>query len=408
VQLKNYFFEMSTKIKFNFSAGPSTLPRAVLETVHNQWFDYKGTGCSIVELSHRSKEVSSMMSDARQSLARALGVPDSHSVLFLQGGATTQFSAVPLNLNVAAADYIVTGGWSKKALAEASRYIDAKQCTIAQENEQIGQVEKVGQVASSSGCCARAKALTQATYLVRRNARYAFYCANETVHGVEFDRVPRLCYADNGEEVAADDGVILVADASSNLLSRRVDFARHDVVVAGAQKNCGIAGVVLAIVRNSLIDDDSLRSPTMPTMLSWRVARDAQSAFNTPPVFAIYVTGLVLDWLAEQGGVDAIAKRNEARANALYAVLGEAAHFRCLVEAHADRSRMNVVFRLDDAALEDRFIDEARARGLSNLRGHRSLGGCRASIYNAMTQQGVDALCNFIREFDAQVGQQQE
>lgn len=375
---------MASSKPWNFGAGPAMLPESVLEEARASFVDYAGTRMSLVELSHRDAPVMRMMERAESSLRELLSIPATHEVLFLQGGASTQFAAVPLNLvpdateaSSAAAVYVVNGTWSAAAHREASRYLPTRQV----------------------GSCEEALAGAEET----APPAYVYYCDNETVHGVEQPTVPAIDMPSSGLSS------LLVCDMSSNFISRPVDVSRFDVILAGAQKNSGIAGLTVVIVRKAVLDRASALTPTM---LSWKVAAAAKSSYNTPPVFAIFMAGLVFDWTLQQGGVAAMAALSEAKSQRLYAAIGESKCFKATVP-EALRSRMNVVFRLAhphtgefDAKLEERFCRQADAKDLKQLSGHRSVGGIRASLYNAMPLQGVEALIDFMKQFEQEITQE--
>ncbi len=356
---------------YNFSAGPAVLPEAVLQKAQGELLDWQGSGMSVMEMSHRGKQFTAIAAQAEADLRELLGVPAHYKVLFLQGGASTQFSAIPMNLlgGKTKADYVVTGMWSKKAVAEGKRYC------------------KVG-IAGSTEDRAFTCAPGQADLKLDPEAAYVHYTPNETIHGVEFDYVP-----DTGS-------VPLVADMSSTLLSRPLDVSRFGLIYAGAQKNVGPAGLTLVIVREDLV------GPCLegtPTMLSYKTAADEGSMYNTPPTYAWYLAGLVFGWLKERGGLAAMAAVNERKAKKLYAAIDGSKLYRNPV-AVAQRSWMNVPFTLTKPDLEKAFADEAKKAGLVTLEGHRSVGGMRASIYNAMPEEGVDALVSFMADFERRHG----
>ena len=350
---------------FNFSAGPAVLPLPVLEQVRDELVEWQG-GVSVMEISHRSKAFIAVAERVEADLRELLAIPPVYKVLFMQGGATGQFSAVPLNLaqSGASADYIHTGHWSGRAIAEARRLV---------------AVDLAADEAASN----YATVPQQAALRLRRGAAYVHYTPNETIGGVEFPYVP------------ATGDVPLVADMSSTILSRPLDVARFGLLYACAQKNIGPAGMTIVIVR-----DDLLRGarPGTPSVLDYRAFAEAGSMLNTPPTFAWYVAGLVLQWLKRQGGLVAMAERNRAKAEALYAAIDASPFYSNPVARHC-RSWMNVPFRLARPELESVFLSEAAAAGLTHLAGHRSVGGMRASIYNAMPAEGVTALVEFMREF---------
>ncbi|HLU76779.1 MAG TPA: 3-phosphoserine/phosphohydroxythreonine transaminase [Burkholderiales bacterium] len=353
---------------FNFSAGPAALPEPVLRQAAAEMLDWRGSGMSVMEMSHRGKEFVSIAERAEADLRELLAVPDDYAVLFLQGGATLQFSAVPLNLMPAggSADYVDTGQWSGKAIKEAKRY---------------GNVRVVASSKDRNYSYAPAQDTWQP---IDPKAAYVHYTSNETIGGVEFHWVPEA------------GGVPLVADMSSHILAGPIDVSKYGVIYAGAQKNIGPAGLTLVIVRKDLLG--RARGDT-PTLLDYKVQTEAQSMSNTPPTYAIYIAGLVFEWLKEQGGLDAIAAHNRRKAALLYDLLDASAFYHSPVRRE-DRSLMNVPFTLADEGLDDAFLKGAKERGLVQLKGHRSVGGMRASIYNAMPIEGVQRLVDYMREFE--------
>ncbi len=358
----------------NFSAGPAMLPTPVLERARDELLDWRGTGASVMELSHRSREFIAVAEQAEAHLRELLAVPDGYRVLFLQGGATTQFAMVPLNLlgdgARRRAAYVNTGAWSKKAIAEAKRF---------------GEVT----VVASGEASGFTTIPPQHDWQPDDAASYLHYTPNETIGGVEFHWIP--------DTPAAQP---LVADMSSTLLSRPLDVGRFGLIYAGAQKNIGPAGLTVVIVREALL---GAALPTTPSMLDYRVHADADSMANTPPTFAWYLAGLVFEWLLAEGGLAAMGERNARKAATLYAAVDASGFYHNPVEAAA-RSWMNVVFTLADPALDARFLAEAEAAGLSGLKGHRSVGGMRASLYNAVPQAAVDDLVAFMAEFERRFG----
>jgi phosphoserine aminotransferase len=356
---------------WNFAPGPATLPEPVLAQVQAEMLDWQGSGASILETSHRSVAFEQVLAEATADLRTLLAIPESHAVLYVQGGASLQFSAVPLNLlgERGLADHVVTGEWSRKAALEARRF---------------GRVN----IAASSEATAFDRIPPRDTWRLDASAAYVHLCSNETVHGVEFQSLP-----DTGD-------VPLVIDASSHLLSRPLDVARCGVIYAGAQKNLGPAGLVIVIVRRDLL---GRAAATTPTLLDWRSYADHDSMLNTPPTFAIRVAGLVLRWLLARGGLEAMERENLAKAALLYGCL-DASDFWVAPVAKPDRSRMNVPFRLRDATLEPAFLADSKAAGLLHLKGHRIVGGMRASLYNAMPLAGVQALVDFMRDFERRHG----
>ncbi|MGD8377988.1 MAG: 3-phosphoserine/phosphohydroxythreonine transaminase [Gammaproteobacteria bacterium] len=352
---------------YNFSAGPAGLPDAVIERAAKEFGDYHGSGMAVMEMSHRSDTFTGIAERAERNLRDLMGVPDAYRVLFLQGGATGQFAMVPLNLlgDAGRADYFDTGHWSAKAVAEARRFCEVN-------------VAVDGKLGNYTGIPAREE------WHLDPRAAYVHYTPNETIAGVEFQDIP-----DTGD-------VPLVADMSSCILSRPVDVNRFGVIYAGAQKNIGPAGLAVAIVREDLLKDVP---PGTPSMFDYRPHIKAHSMYNTPPTFAWHMAGLVFEWLKEQGGVEVIAETNRRKAEKLYAAIDASDFYSNPVEKNA-RSRMNVPFVLADPSLDDVFLREAEAAGLANLKGHRSVGGMRASIYNAMPEAGVDALIEFMADFE--------
>jgi len=356
---------------FNFSAGPAVLPLEALEQVQRDLLSLPGVGMSILEVSHRSKPFEEILAGCEADLRRLGGIPDNYRVLFLQGGASLQFSMVPMNLLTAgsSADYIVTGAWSQKAVKEAKR-VGAVKIAATTEAENFSRIPQQSELKLDPG------------------AAYVHYTTNNTIFGTEFHYVP------------ATGHVPLVADASSDIFSRPIDIAKYGLIYAGAQKNLAPAGVTLVIIRDDLL---KRTAATLPTMLQYGVHADNQSMYNTPPVFAIYVMRLVLAWLLKQGGLAEIDRRNARKADKLYAAIDRTEFYR----GHAakdSRSRMNVTFRLPSEELEKKFAKEATAAGLDGLKGHRSVGGMRASIYNAFPEEGVDSLVQFMTEFERRNG----
>jgi phosphoserine aminotransferase len=355
----------------NFSAGPAMLPDEVLARARDEMLDWQGSGMSVMEMSHRGKEFIAIAEAAEQDLRDLLAIPAHYRVLFLQGGAALQFAQVPMNLlhGRGKADYVVTGDWSKKAAKEATAYADVA-------------------IAASSEDRRFTYAPGQAQWTVRPDAAYVHYCSNETIGGVEFHWIP-----DTG-------AVPLVTDASSHLLSRPLDVSRFGLVYAGAQKNIGPAGLTIVIVREDLV---GRAAKGTPSVMDYKQQADAGSMLNTPPSYAIYVAGLVLQWLKGLGGLAEIERRNVAKATLLYDAIDASGMFRNPVDPR-DRSRMNVPFTLADARLDDAFLRGAEERGMVQLKGHRSVGGMRASIYNAMPLAGVQRLVAYLKEFETAHG----
>ena len=354
----------------NFSAGPAALPEEVLRQAAGEMLDWHGSGQSVMEMSHRGKEFISIAEAAEADLRELMGIPANYKVLFLQGGASQQFEMVPINLlrGKPSADYIHTGEWAKKAIKAARQF--------AQVN-----------VAASAEDKNFTYAPPQQDWKLDKNAAFVHYTANETIGGVEFHWTPKV-------------DAPLVCDMSSNILSRPVDVSRFGLIYAGAQKNIGPAGLTIVIVRDDLIGH---AQPTPPATFDYKTHADAGSMYNTPPTYAIYIAGLVFQWLKKQGGLAAIERRNIEKAQLLYDYLDQSPFFRNPVRK-ADRSRMNVPFTLSNAALDEEFLKGAKARNMTQLKGHRSVGGMRASIYNAMPVEGVRALVEYMREFEKNHG----
>jgi phosphoserine aminotransferase len=350
---------------YNFSAGPAALPEAVLKQAQDEILDWHGAGMSVMEMSHRGKEFMSIAAQAEADLREVMAIPDNYKVLFLQGGASSQFAMVPLNLmgRTGKADYINTGSWSKKAIAEARRY---------------GEVNVIADTSADF------KAPAEADLNFSSDAAYVHYTPNETIQGVEFPYVP-----DTGD-------IPLVADMSSTILSRPMDISKFGIIYAGAQKNVGPAGLTLVIVREDLIGQ---AAESCPAMLNYQIHADSDSMYNTPPTYSWYLAGLVFAWLKNNGGLASMADVNKRKADALYATIDDSGFYANPVD-RACRSWMNVPFTLADAELDGKFLEEAAAAGLKTLKGHRSVGGMRASIYNAMPEAGVQALIDFMRDFE--------
>src|SRR5690554_978388 len=350
---------------YNFCAGPASLPLEVLEQAQKEMLDWHGKGLSIMEMSHRSKDFVSIAATAEQDLRDLLGISDDYAVLFVQGGASTQFSAIPLNLlkEGGVADYVNTGQWSIKAIKEAKRY---------------GKIN----VAASSEATNFASIPAFDTWQLSDNASYLHYTPNETIGGVEYHWVPKV-------------DVPLVVDMSSTILSRPINVNDYGVIYAGAQKNIGPAGLTLVIVRKDLLGH---AQSITPTMLDWKIAADNDSMYNTPPTFSVYLAGLVFKWLKKQGGLEGMAAINRRKAEKLYSYIDNSGYYANPVEV-ASRSTMNIPFTIPDPSLEKTFVSEADAAGLLNLAGHRSVGGMRASIYNAVPEEAVDAVIQFMQDF---------
>ena len=352
---------------FNFSSGPAVLPELVLRRAQEAIWDLDGTGIGVLEHSHRSKAFMAVLERTEARLRQLAGIPDSYAVLFLQGGASTQFFQVPMNfLGGRTADYCHTGVWSKKAIAEAKRF-GGVHVACSSEAEQFTYVPSAAQTTWSSA------------------PAYAHFTSNNTIYGTQWTSEP-----------ATPAGVPLVCDASSDIFSRPIDIEKYAMIYAGAQKNLGPAGVTLVIIRKDFLESGS---KDLPTMLQYRTHAGEQSMFNTPPTFGIYVIGEVAAWILEQGGLAAMDERNRAKARVLYDYLDQSKLVRGTVRADS-RSLMNVVFRCHDEALEPELIEQATARGLDGLKGHRTVGGMRASIYNAFPLEGVQALVDFLRELE--------
>lgn len=352
---------------YNFSAGPAVLPEEVLKEAALEMLDYHGSGMSVMEMSHRSTWFQNIIDTAEADLRELLNIPDNYKVLFLQGGASQQFAMIPMNLmKNKAADYIVTGQWAKKAAAEAEKY------------------GKVNVIASSAD--QTFSYIPDCTDLdVSEDADYVYICENNTIYGTKFKQLPNT------------KGKILVADVSSCFLSEPMDVSKYGLIYGGVQKNIGPAGVVIVIIREDLITDDVLSCT--PTMLKYKTHADAGSLYNTPPAYGIYICGKVFQWIKKRGGLEAMKAYNEKKARILYDFLDNSRLFRGTV-AVKDRSLMNVPFVTGNADLDARFVKEAKEAGFENLKGHRSVGGMRASIYNAMPIEGVEALASFMEKFE--------
>jgi phosphoserine aminotransferase len=356
---------------FNFSAGPAVLPEPVLRTAAAEMLDWHGSGMSVMEMSHRGKEFIAIHDKAQADLRELLAIPPDYKILFLQGGAVAENAIIPMNLLAgrSTADYVNTGEWSKKSIKEAKKY-----CTV--------------NVAASAEDRNFTYVPAQSAWKLSSDAAYVHVCTNETIGGVEYSWTP-----DTG-------AVPLVADMSSHLLSRRIDVAKYGVIYGGAQKNAGPAGLTLVIVREDLLDR---ALPITPTAFHWKEQAAADSMVNTPATYSIYIAGLVFEWLKAQGGVDAIERKNVAKAKLLYDYL-DGTRFYVNPVRREDRSRMNVPFRLHDESLDEAFLKGAKERGMVQLKGHRSVGGMRASIYNAMPIEGVQALVDYMRDFERRHG----
>ena len=355
---------------YNFNPGPAALPLEVLQQAQAEMLDYKGTGMSVMEISHRSKEFEGIIQTAEADLRELYGIPSNYKIMFLQGGASLQFAMLPMNLRATgSADYIVTGTWSKTAIKEAS---------------------KLGTTHAAANTEADGFKSLPAKLDLDPKAAYLHFTSNETIHGVEYFNEPTPLA-----------GVPLVCDASSDFISRPIDISKYALIYAGAQKNAGPAGVVVVIVRDDMLE----RTPAnLPVMLDYKALAASGSLHNTPPCWSIYITGLVFKWAKGLGGLAAIAKRNRTKADLVYKAIDESGSF---YRGHAKpeaRSRMNIPFRLPSEELEDTFAKEAKKNDLIGLKGHRSVGGMRASLYNAMTVDGAQALVNFMKEFQKKNG----
>ena len=352
---------------YNFSAGPAVLPEEVLKEAAEEMLDYNGSGMSVMEMSHRSKVFDEIIQTAEADLRDLLKIPDNYKVLFLQGGASQQFAMIPMNLmKNRVADYIVTGQWAKKAWQEAQKYGTANKIASS-EDKTFSYIPDCSDLPISP------------------DADYVYICENNTIYGTKYKTLPNT------------KGKILVSDVSSCFLSEPMDIEKYGIVYGGVQKNVGPAGLVIAIIREDLITEDVL--PGTPTMLTYKTHADAGSLYNTPNAYCIYVCGKVFKWLKKQGGLEAMKERNEKKAKVLYDYLDSSKLFKGTVEP-ASRSLMNVPFVTGDKELDAKFVKEAEAAGLVNLKGHRTVGGMRASIYNAMPIEGVEALVEFMKKFE--------
>lgn len=353
---------------YNFSAGPAVLPEEVLKEAAADMLDYKGCGMSVMEMSHRSSMFQDIIDEAEADFRELLGVPYNYKVLFLQGGGSQQFAAVPLNLmKNKVADYIITGNWAKKAFEEAQKYGDVK-AIASSADENFTYIPDCSDLP------------------VRDNADYVYICENNTIYGTKYHKLPNT------------KGKDLVADVSSCFMSEPVDVTKYGVLYGGVQKNVGPAGLVIDVIREDLIRDDVL--PFTPTMLKWKTQADKGSLYNTPNCWSIYICGLVFKWLKKNGGLPGAKERNEKKAKVLYDFLDESKLFKGTVRRE-DRSVMNVPFVTGDKELDAEFVKEAAEHGLVNLKGHRTVGGMRASLYNAMPYEGVVNLVEFMKEFES-------
>ena len=354
---------------YNFAAGPAVLPEEVLKEAAEEMLDYKGTGMSVMEMSHRSKFFEEIIQEAEQDLRDLMNIPDNYKILFLQGGGSTQFAMVPMNLmKNGVADYIITGQWSKKAAAEAKRYGKINE-VASSEDKNFSYIPDVSKIKVSD------------------DADYVYICHNNTIYGTTYHKLPDT------------KGKILVADMSSDILSKPIDVTKYGLIFAGVQKNIGPAGTVVVIIREDLITEDVLEGT--PTMLQYKVHSDNKSLYNTPPAYGIYICGKVFKYLKKLGGLEVMKKRNEEKAKILYDYLDSSELFHGTV-VKEDRSLMNVPFITGDKDLDDKFIKEAKKVGIDNIKGHRTVGGMRASIYNAMPIEGVKYLVEFMKGFEVE------
>ncbi|MDD6156451.1 MAG: 3-phosphoserine/phosphohydroxythreonine transaminase [Lachnospiraceae bacterium] len=352
---------------YNFSAGPAVLPEEVLQAAADEMMDYQGCGMSVMEMSHRSKVYDQIIKEAEADLRDLMNIPDNYKVLFLQGGASQFFAEVPMNMmKNKKAGYIITGQWAKKAYQEAKIYGEAVELASSAD-ETFSYIPDCSDLP------------------ITDDMDYVYICENNTIYGTKFKTLPNT------------KGKILVSDVSSCFLSEPIDVTKYGVVYGGVQKNIGPAGVVIAIIREDLITDDVL--PGTPTMLKWKTQADNDSLYNTPPCYGIYICGKVFKWLKKMGGLEVMKQRNEEKAKVLYDFLDESKLFKGTVRPE-DRSLMNVPFVTGDADLDAKFVKEAEAAGFVNLKGHRSVGGMRASIYNAMPKEGVEKLVAFMKKFE--------
>lgn len=356
---------------YNFSAGPAVLPEAVLKEAAEEMMDYRGCGMSVMEMSHRSKMFESIIQEAEADLRELLQIPDNYKVLFLQGGASQQFAMIPMNLmKNRVADYIVTGQWAKKAWKEAQKYGKANKIASS-EDKTFSYIPDCSDLDIST------------------DADYVYICENNTIYGTKFKTLPNT------------KGKILVSDVSSCFLSEPMDISKYGIVYGGVQKNIGPAGMVISIIREDLITEDVLEGT--PTMLTYKTHADAGSLYNTPNCYCIYMCGKVFKWLKAMGGLSVMKERNERKAKLLYDFLDESQLFKGTV-VPKDRSLMNVPFVTGNPEMDAKFVKEAKAAGLENLKGHRTVGGMRASIYNAMPMEGVEALVAFMKKFEKENG----
>ncbi len=353
---------------YNFSAGPAVLPEEVLQEAAQEMMDYQGSGMSVMEMSHRSKVYEDIIKEAEADIRDLMGIPSNYKVLFLQGGGNTQFAMIPMNLmKNRVADYIITGQWAKKAFKEAQIYGDVK-AVASSEDKVFSYIPDCSDLP------------------IRDNADYVYICENNTIYGTKFKTLPNT------------KGKILVSDISSCFLSEPIDVSKYGLVWGGVQKNVGPAGVTIVIIREDLITEDTL--PGTPTMLKYKIHADNNSLYNTPPCYNIYICGKVFKWIKKMGGLSAMKEHNEKKAAVLYDFLDQSKLFKGTVRKE-DRSLMNVPFVTGDKDLDAEFIKAAEAAGFVNLKGHRTVGGMRASIYNAMPIEGVEKLVAFMKDFEA-------
>ena len=357
--------------KYNFSAGPAMIPLEVLEQARDELVDWNDSGMSVMEMSHRGKDYMSIAAEAEADLRDVMSIPDNYKVLFMQGGASSQFSAIPMNLlrGNDTADYINTGAWSKKAIAEASKFCDVNVVATGEDSNFMSIPD-------------------QKSWNLNPDAAYVHYTPNETIAGVEFQNIP-----DTGD-------VPLVADMSSTILSRPIDVSKFALIYAGAQKNIGPAGLTIVIVRDDLIGDVIKGTPAM---MDYAIQSNADSMYNTPPTYSWYLAGLVFKWLKGKGGLEGMREINKRKAEKLYAAIDNSDFYKNPVDINC-RSWMNIPFTLGNSDLDGDFIEQAAEKGLVTLKGHRSVGGMRASIYNAMPEEGIDALIEFMAEFEKKYG----
>lgn len=352
---------------YNFSAGPAVLPEEVLKEAAEEMLDYKGTGMSVMEMSHRSKAYETIIQEAEADLRELMNIPDNYKVLFLQGGASLQFAMVPQNLmKNKVADYIITGQWAKKAFKEAQKYGKAV-AVASSEDKTFSYIPDCSDLP------------------IDEDADYVYICENNTIYGTKYKTLPNT------------KGKTLVADVSSCFLSEPVDVSKYGIIYGGVQKNIGPAGVVIVIIREDLITEDVLEGT--PTMCQYKIHADAKSLYNTPPAYGIYICGKVFKWLKAKGGLAAMKEYNEKKAKILYDFLDSSEMFKGTVRKE-DRSLMNVPFVTGNEELDAKFVKEAKEAGFENLKGHRTVGGMRASIYNAMPKEGVEKLVEFMKKFE--------